>query len=119
VTGAGASSAVLAASAPAAGTSGKPRGRPRKVIEPAPEAAAQQTTQAQAEPEVKPEPSPSGVIAPVTDLNLDDHVRPALGAYTAKNGIEKGVALLAEFNAKRVSELKPEQYTDFVKNCGV
>jgi len=119
VTGAGAEAASTADDAPAAGTSGKPRGRPRKVVEPAPEAAAQQTTQAQAEPEVKPEPSPSGVIAPATDLNLDDHVRPALGAYTAKNGIEKGVALLAEFNAKRVSELQPEQYADFVKKCEV
>jgi len=120
VTGAGAEAASTADEAPAAGTSGRPRGRPRKVIEPAPEAAAPQTTQAPAEPEAKTEaPSPSGVITPATNLNLDDHVRPALGAYTAKNGIEKGVALLAEFNAKRVSELQPEQYADFVKKCEV
>ena len=113
--GAGAVTGAGADDAPAAGTSGKPRGRPRKVVEVAPP-----TPQVPTEPEVKTEtPPPAGAPDPSSALTLDDHVRPALGAYTAKNGIEKGIALLAEFNAKRVSELQPEQYADFVKKCEV
>ena len=51
-------------------------------------------------------------------LSLDD-VRAALQAFTASNGMPEGIAVLKSFQAVRVSELKPEQYADFIKACAV
>ena len=83
------------------------RGRPRKeegkglaanaVIEQAPAAPAQEA-------------------APIT---IDD-LRAALQVFTAKNGIEAGMPLLAKYNARRISEMaeqSEEAKAAFIKEC--
>lgn len=56
--------------------------------------------------------------AQTVTLTLDD-VRAKLQAFTGANGIDAGLALLQEFGAGRVSELKTEHYTAFTSKCEV
>lgn len=53
-----------------------------------------------------------------TKLTLDD-VRARLQAFTGTKGIDAGLALLGEFKAGRISELKAEDYPAFVAKCEV
>lgn len=53
-----------------------------------------------------------------TKLTLDD-VRAKLQAFTGAKGIDAGLALLGEFKAGRISELKAEDYPAFVAKCEV
>lgn len=57
------------------------------------------------QPEAKPEPAPE----PPKPVTLDD-VRKALLAHVQAKGHEATVAILAQFNVQRASDLKPEQY---------
>lgn len=47
---------------------------------------------------------------------LDD-VRAKLQAFTTAKTIDAGLDLLREFGASRVSEVKPEQYAEFMAKC--
>jgi hypothetical protein len=55
-----------------------------------------------------PAPSPAVAVAPLTY----DQVKPLITGWT--KGRDALVALLAEFGAQRGTDLKPEQYADFV-----
>lgn len=76
-------------------------------------------------PEVEAPPAPvaaesSSTTAQETNSAFTlDHVREALSSYTQKHSLEKGIEILASYGAKRISELKPEQYGEFVSACGV
>lgn len=54
---------------------------------------------------------------PAASFTLDE-VRAALQAFTAKNDISTSMALLKEFGAARISEVKAEDYAAFVEKCG-
>ena len=98
------------------------RGRPPKAATPAP---AQEPVAAAPEP-----------AAPVATLNAPAHagetVKPATAAPTADTiraalmkvfqasggqGAAAATAILKKSNATRVSDIKPEQYADFLKAC--
>ncbi|WP_104668682.1 hypothetical protein [Ensifer adhaerens] len=84
------------------------RGRPRKET-------AQESTAPAVEEQAPAEPAKESA-QPIT---LDD-LRAALQVFTAKNGIEAGMPLLAQYNARRISEMA-EQPEDakaaFIKEC--
>jgi hypothetical protein len=61
-------------------------------------------------------PLPVPEAAPAAPLSLDD-VRNALQVLTGKGGVSAGIALLGEFKANRVSELKPEDFAAFIARC--
>lgn len=49
-----------------------------------------------------------------------DQLRAALQTFTAKNGIEAGMPLLAKYNARRISEMVEQSEADkaaFIKEC--
>lgn len=46
-----------------------------------------------------------------------DDVRAALQLYTGKHGMPKAIDLLKAYKAGRISEVKPEDYASFVKDC--
>ena len=68
-------------------------------------------------PEANPAPSEATPVVASEPLTLDD-VRAALQAFTATQGVPAGIALLKEYDAARISELKSEQYGDFIMACG-
>ena len=68
-------------------------------------------------PEANPAPSEATADVPSQPITLDD-VRAALQALTATQGVPAGVELLKKYDAARISELKIEQYGDFIKACG-
>lgn len=86
----------------------KPRAKKEETPVPAPvtEEAAVSTSE-----------SADAAKVPAASFTIDD-VRATLQSYTAANGVSKGVALLEEFGAKRISELKAEDYAAFVEKCG-
>ena len=52
-------------------------------------------------------------------ITIDD-LRAALQVFTAKNGIEAGMPLLAKYNARRISEMVEQSEADkaaFIKEC--
>lgn len=60
--------------------------------------------------------APAQEAAPIT---IDD-LRAALQVFTAKNGIEAGMPLLAKYNARRISEMaeqSEEAKAAFIKEC--
>ena len=61
-----------------------------------------------------PEPGAPSAAAPTID-----EVRAALQSFTTAKGMPAAIELLKSYNAGRISELKPEQYADFVKKCNV
>jgi hypothetical protein len=104
--------AVKEAAAPAP----KPKATPAKTATPAPTQPTAEVEKAAA-PENKPEPSattqaaesPSEPAAPtiaVADLNA------AIIGLAKSKGRDAAVAILGEFGAAKVPELKPEQYAD-------
>lgn len=97
-----------ASAAPAVTEQKRGRGRPRKET-------AQEST-APAVEEQAPAESATESAQPIT---IDD-LRAALQVFTAKNGIEAGMPLLAKYNARRISEMveQPEEAkAAFIKEC--
>lgn len=119
----GADNAVASASTP--GEADAPvkrgRGRPRKdastqTVEPEQNAVEQEETAPEAEiPVVEPEQN-SVEPEPAKAYTIDD-VRAALQAFTAEHGMADGIALLKNFGAARVSELKVGDYAAFIAGC--
>lgn len=97
-----------ASAAPAVTEQKRGRGRPRKET-------AQESTAPAVEEQAPAEPATESA-QPIT---IDD-LRAALQVFTAKNGIEAGMPLLAQYNARRISEMA-EQPEDakaaFIKEC--
>lgn len=60
-------------------------------------------------------PTPKDGVKPLT---LDD-VRTALQAYASVHGVASSLELLSTFDAQRISELKEEEYADFIRRCAV
>ena len=94
--------------APAVTEQKRGRGRPRKETD-------QESTAPAVEEQAPAEPATESA-QPIT---IDD-LRAALQVFTAKNGIEAGMPLLAQYNARRISEMA-EQPEDakaaFIKEC--
>ncbi|MEL7087514.1 MAG: hypothetical protein AAGL98_03590, partial [Planctomycetota bacterium] len=97
------------------------RGRPRKeqsagtAPRDAGEAALPEGASAKPSEEQAPA-APAQEAAPIT---IDD-LRAALQVFTAKNGIEAGMPLLAKYNARRISEMaeqSEEAKAAFIKEC--
>lgn len=78
-------------------------------------AAAEQATSA---PAPTAAPVAAQAAADAKPLTIDD-VRAKLQAFTGAKGIDAGLALLGEFKAGRISELKAEDYPAFVAKCEV
>ncbi|MEL7079667.1 MAG: hypothetical protein AAGM46_27815, partial [Cyanobacteria bacterium J06582_2] len=97
------------------------RGRPRKeqsaVTGSSEPGVAAPTEGASAKPSEEQAPAaPAQEAAPIT---IDD-LRAALQVFTAKNGIEAGMPLLAKYNARRISEMaeqSEEAKAAFIKEC--
>ena len=84
------------------------RGRPRKE-------AVQESTAPAVEEQAPAEPATESA-QPITI----DQLRAALQTFTAKNGIEAGMPLLAKYNARRISEMVEQSEADkaaFIKEC--
>jgi len=84
------------------------RGRPRKET-------AQESTAPAVEEQAPAEPAQESA-QPITI----DQLRAALQTFTAKNGIEAGMPLLAKYNARRISEMVEQSEADkaaFIKEC--
>jgi len=66
----------------------------------------------------KPQPSGQKAESPATAATVDT-IRAALRAvFDAKGkGAAAATAILKQFGATRVSDIKPEQYADFLKAC--
>lgn len=96
----------------------KKRGRPRK------EAAEGPAVDPRQQPIDLDPPAPAAELMPLETAPEPagftiDGVRVALQQFTAVKGVPAGVALLKEFGASRISELKAEQYDAFVAQCAV
>lgn len=103
--------------APAVTERKRGRGRPRKETD-------QESTAPAVEEQAPAEQGQSGAKASpdgesAQPITIDD-LRAALQVFTAKNGIEAGMPLLAQYNARRISEMA-EQPEDakaaFIKEC--
>ena len=97
-----------ASAAPAVTEQKRGRGRPRKET-------AQESTAPAVEEQASAEPAKESA-QPIT---IDD-LPAALQVFTAKNGIEAGMPLLAKYNARRISEMveQPEDAkAAFIKEC--
>lgn len=87
---------------------------------PAPAVAA--TVKAAATPKApkpaaaKAAPPPAAKAEVETGPGVDD-VRAALRAYQAIEGVDAAKALLVEFGASKVSEVKPEDFAGFIQRC--
>ena len=84
----------------------KPSSKPDKAAKPASTPPAEETKASAATTESAPE-SPS-------EQPTVEQVIKALTAVAAADGRAAGVALLAEFKAKKVGDLKAEQYADVI-----
>ena len=99
------------------------RGRPPKAAAPVAEApAAPQTAVPVSSPAEGDKPQPSGQKAesPATAAPTADTIRAALMKVfqaSGGQGAAAATAILKKFNATRVSDIKPEQYADFLKAC--
>ena len=84
------------------------RGRPRK-----------ETPQESAVPAVDEQAPAEPAQESAQPITIDD-LRAALQVFTAKNGIEAGMPLLAKYNARRISEMVEQSEADkaaFIKEC--
>lgn len=93
--------------APAVTEQKRGRGRPRK-----------ETAQESPAPAVE-EQAPAAPAQEAAPITIDD-LRAALQVFTAKNGIEAGMPLLAKYNARRISEMaeqSEEAKAAFIKEC--
>jgi hypothetical protein len=98
---------------PAAEKPKNPRGRPRRqVVEPLPESAAPALEDASTG-------SREAVQEPAQQTYTPDDVREALMGVQAKTpgDMTACLAILEKFNAKRVSEVKPEDFAKFIADC--
>jgi hypothetical protein len=95
----------------------EPKDSPTPVKERKPRAKKEEPAPVTEEAAVSTSESADAANVPVASFTIDD-VRATLQSYTAANGVSKGVALLEEFGAKRISELKAEDYAAFVEKCG-
>ena len=116
------------------------RGRPPKAAAPATTgpgqeghapAATSAATPAAAAPQIavpvsspaegdKPQPSGQKAESPATAAPTADTIRAALMKVfqaSGGQGAAAATAILKKFNATRVSDIKPEQYADFLKAC--
>lgn len=59
---------------------------------------------------------PTAKAASDKELSIDD-VRAALQQFTVAHGVPKGIELLKEYGASRISELGAEHYAAFVEAC--
>lgn len=87
---------------------GRGRGRPRK-----------ETTQESTAPAVEEQAPAEPAQESAQPITIDD-LRAALQVFTAKNGIEAGMPLLAKYNARRISEMVEQSEADkaaFIKEC--
>ncbi len=98
----------LVREAPLAAPLADPFNLAAKAAEPAP-APAKRSRKA------KPEASP--VTEPVTEAATIENCRMQLEARIDRAGLPSAIALLDEFGAKRVGDLKPEQYAAFIRKC--
>lgn len=92
-----------------------PRGRPRREVAEKP-AASTDTATSTAPGDTGVDPSAASTQQAPT---LDD-ARAALKAVQAKYGTDdmsKPLEILGQFSAGRISEVKPEQYPDFITAC--
>lgn len=87
--------------------------QPAQVAEtPAPAATTPAATTPAAEPAAAAQPAANADIGPQrTD------VLAALEALSTKKGLDSGLAALKKFEAKRISEVKPEKYAEFIQHC--
>jgi hypothetical protein len=116
--GSGVTGAVVAGEIPEAKTAPAPvkTRKAKEVVAPVP-TPAPTPAPIQEDPPL-PLELPLAIAELAQDYTLDD-VRAALQAFTASKGMPEGIAVLKSFQAVRVSELKPEQYADFIKACAV
>ena len=105
------------AAAPAVTEQKRGRGRPRKE-------AAQESTAPAVEEQAPAEQPQSDAKASADQESAQpitiDQLRAALQTFTAKNGIEAGMPLLAKYNARRISEMVEQSEADkaaFIKEC--
>lgn len=63
---------------------------------------------------VTPPPLPTKTDAAAAPQITTDEVREALSTLAATRGTDKAKAILAQYKAGRVSEIKPEQYEAFL-----
>lgn len=83
----------------------------KKAAEPAPAVAPTKRSR-------KPKPEAAPVTEPVVDTTASiDSCRAALEAHIDRVGLPSAIALLKEFGANRVGDLKPELYGAFVRKC--
>lgn len=61
-------------------------------------------------------PTPPAAGASGSKLTLDD-ARTALGALNSKHGLVMAKGALSRFGCQRISEVKPEQFADFIALC--
>lgn len=82
--------------------------------------ALQSSTQEAGSQSMDEEPAPTVNLAnesPETKSYTMDDIRGALQLYTGKHGMPKAIELLKAYNAGRISEVKPDDYAEFVKDC--
>lgn len=97
----------------------EPKDAPTVVKERKPRAKKEEPTPEPVTEEAAVSTSDSADAAKVPAASFTiDNVRAALQAFTSTKGVPEGVALLKEFGAARISELKAEDYTAFVEKCG-
>lgn len=118
VSDAGAEAAATADEAPAATVK---RTRRTKAEMEAAKAAESGNAQAAGSPdtsesEAQSSAGDSGQAADPAPLTIDD-VRAALQRYTAANSMPLGIALLKNYGAGRISELREDQYALFIAEC--
>jgi hypothetical protein len=58
-----------------------------------------------------------GATLPTAESFTIDDVRAALQRYTAANSMPQGIALLKNYGAGRISELREDQYSLFISEC--
>jgi len=63
-----------------------------------------------------PDPYPVDEVVETVTLSLDD-ARVALKGYTERHGMARAIALLNEYGCQRVSELKADQFGEFIQDC--
>lgn len=99
--------APATATAPAAKKRGRPKADHLKVVEPPPAPAPA--------PEPAPQPEAGDTISSV-EITIED-VRSALQSYSKAHSVAAAYELLKKYSATRISDLQPEHYASFVRDC--
>lgn len=84
--------------------------------EPVGETPAEVVSTAETEPTPATDTASASESSDAPALTVDD-IRGALQIYTGKHGMPKAIELLKKYNAGRISEVKSDDYADFVKDC--